>query len=125
MKTEILLALIMPLALCACSKTFPVSGHIQRSGEKFVGTATSVMAGKSSIMMTTDEGVKCSGEYDAPVVMGPTDGATGDGSFNCDDGRSGFFTFTGDTISGEGLGKMNNGDKFDFSYGQSRIVKVR
>lgn len=118
------------LALCtfalgACSKTFPVSGNIPNSKEKFIGTATSQMVGKSAIKITTDTGTKCSGEYIAPIVSSPDEGATGDGSFQCNDGRTGTFTFTGDTTSGEGFGNMDNGDKFNFTYGQSQIVKVR
>lgn len=116
---------IFSLCLTACSKTFPVSGNIPRTKEKFLGTATSQMVGKSAINITTDDGVKCSGEYIAPLVSSPDEGATGDGKFLCSDGRTGTFTFTGDTVSGEGFGNMDNGDKFDFTYGKSRIVKIR
>lgn len=118
-------AVLCCCALTACSKTFPVSGTMSRSGEQFLGTATSQMVGKSSLNITTDKGVKCTGQYDAPVVSGPTEGATADGTFQCDDGRTGTFTFSGDTISGEGFGKMSNGDKFTFSYGHARLVKIR
>lgn len=83
------------------------------------------MTGKSAIQMTTDKGVKCAGEYIAPVVFAPTEGSSGDGSFRCDDGRTGTFSFTGDTISGQGFGRMNNGDKFNFTYGNARLVKVQ
>ncbi len=122
---NIFLVMIVVSTLSACSKTFPVTGNIPRSGEKFLGTATSVMVGKSSIRMTTDTGTKCEGQYIAPVAMEPTEGGMGEGTFQCDDGRSGTFTFTGNTISGEGFGNMNNGDKFDFTYGHTRIVKIR
>ncbi len=125
MRKSALILIALPCLLCACSKTFPVRGTISKSGEKFLGTATSQMVGKSSINITTNKGTQCSGEYDAPIVMNPSEGSTGNGGFQCSDGRSGQFSFAGDIVSGDGFGTMNNGDKFDFYYGNVRTVQVR
>lgn len=114
------------LLVSGCSKTFPVTGVIERTGENFVGTATSVLGGTSHIEMTTEDGIKCSGEYVAPVVWSNTQGASFNGSVSCDDGRKGTFHGTGTTVNGQGFGKMTNGDKFKFTYGHtSAIYKER
>jgi len=122
---RILFTALSLVFLAGCSTTFPVSGKVTRTNERFIGTATSVLGGTSTLKMTTDNGVKCNGEYIAPVVWTMTQGATFDGTFTCDDGRSGTFTVTGTALRGEGFGKMNNGDKLVFTYGDSSIVKVR
>ena len=113
------------LGLGGCSTTFPVVGSIPSTKEKFIGTATSQLAGISSLIMRSDNGATCTGEYKAPVVWTMTEGATASGTFHCDDGRSGTFTFVGTAIQGEGFGNMNDGTKMEFTYGRSVTVRVR
>ncbi|MGE0252440.1 MAG: hypothetical protein AB7G80_06805 [Dongiaceae bacterium] len=125
-RIKIFIIVAVTAVLVGCSTTFPVTGSISRTGEKFIGTATSVLAGKSSIEMTTENGIKCSGEYEAPIVWSMTEGASFNGTVSCDDGRKGTFHGTGTSVNGQGFGKMTNGDKFQFVYGHtSRIYKER
>jgi len=114
---------IAALSLTACANTQPVSGKVTQTGEAFIGTATSVLSGPSTLSMTFDSGSKCTGQYQAPLVWTETQGASADGTFTCEDGRAGSFSFTGTMQKGQGFGRMTNGQKFTFVYGDTSFVK--
>ncbi len=106
--------LVVGLSGCA---TYPVTGTIGEN-ERFVGIAHSVVIGTSKVEITTEEEAHCIGTYSAPSGAG-----TSQGSFSCNDGRSGTFAVTGNTVSGGGFGKMNNGDKVKIYYGHVSNVQ--
>lgn len=118
--------LILPAILClsACT-TYPISGTIAKTGERFAGTTTPTY-GTSTLNITTDNGVSCTGSYIAPKTISRYDGITANGTIICDDNREGTFTLVGDGFDGEGFGKFSNGQKFDFTYGNvSRVKSVK
>ena len=109
----------MALSLSACTFTHPVKGVVEnKAHERFLGTATaSLLEDNASIDITTDTGATCSGVYPRPKSTGG--GVSASGKFTCSDGRVGHFTFSGTMHGGDGFGKLNNGQKFIFKYGDS------
>lgn len=116
LSTTSIAGLFGALLVSGCASSYPVTGTIG-ANERFVGTAHSVAVGESVVRFTTEEGTNCEGQYKASIVMSSKSGSTSQGTFSCDDGRSGTFAVTGNTHSGSGFGKMNNGQKMKIFYG--------
>lgn len=98
------------LLLTSCSLTLPVTGKIQSTSETFRGTATGYMDGGGVLTMTLESGVVCKGDFVYVTER------TGEGVFNCDDGRSGPFKFVSAGNRGTGSGNLK-GDIFTFTFG--------
>ncbi|SMF82113.1 hypothetical protein SAMN06265365_14230 [Tistlia consotensis] len=96
--------------LAACSLTLPVKGQLESGKETFTGTATGYMDRSGDLTVTTSSGTLCSGTF---VYTTPR---KGEGVFNCDDGRSGPFTFVSTGHRGTGTGHLGD-DKFTFTFG--------
>jgi hypothetical protein len=107
---NLMLASTIVIACVGCTMTLPVRGQIQNSAETFSGTATGHMDGGGSLQMVSSRGSVCKGNF---VYI---NGRQGEGVFNCDDGRSGPFTFVSTGAAGTGYGTLNN-ERFIFTFG--------
>jgi hypothetical protein len=103
-------ASLISLACTGCSMTLPVRGQVQNSPENFTGTATGHLNGGGNLQMVSSKGAVCKGNF---VYVNHRQG---EGVFNCDDGRSGPFTFVSTGTSGTGYGSLGN-DRFTFTFG--------
>ena len=122
-----ILAVISCIFLVACTyyQTVPVSGKIEKTNERFVGTATASSTGQGNLSITTDEGVTCQGNYNAPIYYSPMEGVSSRGSFTCSDGRTGNFAFSGSNHQGSGFGTLSDGHKLIFTYGSVVNMKMQ
>lgn len=96
--------------LGGCSVTLPVVGQVQDSDERFTGTATGGLDRSGALSIVSTRGTTCAGRF---VYVGPR---TGEGVFNCSDGRSGPFKFVSTGMRGTGHGDLG-GQKFTFTFG--------
>ena len=94
----------------ACSMTLPVTGSVQSTGETFSGTATGRLDGAGELTITSNRGAVCTGRF---VYVTSREGS---GTFNCNDGRSGPFTFVSTGRRGTGRGTLD-GQPFIFTFG--------
>ncbi len=107
---KIVSVLALLATLPACSLTLPVRGLVQDSDERFSGTATGYMDGSGNLKVASNKGASCGGDFVYVTSR------TGEGVFECTDGRSGPFRFvsTGNRGTGQGtLGKQT----FTFTFG--------
>jgi hypothetical protein len=95
----------------ACSLTLPVRGQVTNSAETFSGTATGHLSGGGNLEIVSSKGAVCKGNF---VYV---NGRQGEGVFNCDDGRSGPFSFVSTGTAGTGHGTLNQ-EKFIFTFGK-------
>jgi len=120
---------IMPVIICvcltACSHTVPVSGKVEKTNERFVGTATSYSSGQGSLFVTTDRGATCQSKFDIDLVSSVTEGVSSHGIITCSDGRTGTFAYSGTALQGNGFGTFSDGHKFIFTYGAAGNVKIQ
>ncbi len=122
MKNNLILVLMSLFSLAGCV-TYPIYGEVDGTEERFLGNATSNVDGGGTLSMMSSEGTNCKGSYSFPPSMN-WDGATsGKGTFACDDGRKGGFSFAGSMNGGQGFGKMADGRKLVFYFGD--IVHVK
>lgn len=110
MKKHNYFSFISILVLAGCSMTLPVNGQLQNTDENFSGTATGYIDGGGDIKIVSNKGAVCSGSF---VYI---NGRQGDGIFNCEDGRTGPFTFVSTGRRGTGHGTIG-GEKFTFTFG--------
>ena len=104
-------AFLTIIFVSGCSLTLPLSGAVQNSKEKFSGTATGYWDRSGDLKIITTTGAKCAGAFVYVTFR------TGEGVFNCDDGRTGPFTFV--STGRRGTGSGNLGDKnFTFIFGE-------
>jgi hypothetical protein len=103
-------ALLISFAVIGCSMTLPVRGQVQSTQETFNGTATGHMDGGGNLQMVSSKGAVCKGNF---VYVNHRQG---EGVFNCDDGRSGPFTFVSTGSAGTGYGTLDN-QRFIFTFG--------
>ena len=108
------------IALSACSMTLPVDGEFQDDTTRFLGEATGYMDGSGNLDITTPDGVKCSGTFQYANAR-----VTGQGGFNCTDGRTGDFFFTSNGTQGKGFGKTDRGELFRFTFGGPGYTAAR
>ncbi len=97
-------------ALTACTMTLPVRGQVQSTGETFEGSATGHMDGGGELTVTSAK-TTCRGMF---VYV---NGREGSGTFTCDDGRSGPFSFVSTGARGTGYGSLG-ADHMTFSFGR-------
>lgn len=103
--------------LAACSQSLPVSGSVQQTNERFVGTATGDIFGQGSLLITMDSAVSCTSQFTSKVAFAST-GISSQGIINCSDGRTGNFFYSGTVNNGNGFGTLSDGNKFTFTYGR-------
>jgi hypothetical protein len=101
---------VIAILCVGCSLTLPVRGQIQNSPETFRGTATGHLDGGGNLSMVSSKGAACKGNFVYVTSR------QGEGVFNCDDGRSGPFTFVSTGRSGTGYGTLGN-ERFTFTFG--------
>lgn len=103
-------AALFVIASAGCTLTLPVRGQVQNTQETFSGTATGHLDGEGNLNMVSSKGAVCKGNF---VYV---NGRQGEGVFNCDDGRSGPFTFVSTGTAGTGYGTLGN-ERFTFTFG--------
>jgi hypothetical protein len=98
------------IACTGCTMTLPVRGQVQTTQETFSGTATGHLDGGGNLTMVSSKGAVCKGNF---VYVNRRQG---EGVFNCDDGRSGPFTFVSTGTAGTGYGSLGS-ERFTFTFG--------
>ncbi len=102
--------LVSAAALGGCTMTLLVSGIVQNSDETFTGTATGGLDRAGTLSIVSSKGASCEGNFVYVTSR------TGEGVFNCSDGRSGPFRFVSTGIKGTGQGNLG-GEAFTFTFG--------
>ncbi len=104
--------LILPvlLLLAGCSMTLPVRGQVAQTGETFEGSATGRLDGGGDLVVTSSTGARCTGQFVYVTAR------RGEGTFTCDDGRIGPYTFVSTGTRGTGSGTLN-GQVMTFTFG--------
>ena len=98
------------LVVMGCSLTLPVQGQLADGSETFSGTATGYLDGGGDLTITSDKGTVCSGTFVYVTRR------NGEGVFNCQDGRSGPFSFVSTGRRGTGTGVIG-GEALTFTFG--------
>jgi hypothetical protein len=98
------------VTLSGCSLTLPVRGQVSESAETFTGTATGYSDGAGDLTITTSRGVACTGAF---VYVNRRQG---EGTFTCNDGRTGPFSFVSTGQRGTGTGSLG-GKPVTFTFG--------
>lgn len=119
MNKAILRVVSAAIVVSGCSQT-PVMSVNQRTGERFIGVATS---GSGEISITNSRGVNCIGIFNSQMVLTADSGFSRSGTLNCADGRAGTFTVAGTARGGQGIGVLGN-DEVRIFYGQFANVQV-
>jgi len=96
--------------LSACSLTLPVRGLVQNTDETFTGTTTGYMGGAGDLHIVSNRGAVCDGSFTFVTQR------SGEGVFQCSDGRSGPFQFVSTGTRGSGYGSLG-GHIFTFTFG--------
>ena len=107
---KILLSVTAAMLLTACSVTAPVRGSMEDGSETFAGTATGYADATGTMSISSNRGLSCVGS------LAYVNARQGTGTFNCSDGRSGPFQFTGNGQRGHGVGRLGN-QRFTFTFG--------
>ena len=102
---------VVALMLAGCTVRLPVTGQIDRTGERFTGTVLASPGRDGTLSVSNDAGLQCDGEY---VVISSREGR---GTLRCTDGRLGSYDFVAVGDRGTGHGKIR-GDDFTFSFGR-------
>ena len=103
--------LLMYLATPVYSISLPVEGSIKNSDETFTGTAEVHLTGGGTLVLETNRGVTCDGEFINETSQ------KGSGAVTCNDGRLGTFEFVATGLSGSGDGLIEK-DHFVFHIGK-------
>lgn len=99
------------MALSGCSLTLPVWGQVGDTGETFGGTATGYADGAGDLALVSNRGARCTGSF---VYVTRREG---EGTFNCEDGRTGPFRFVSTGQRGTGSGTLG-GQPVTFTFGR-------
>jgi hypothetical protein len=91
--------------------TLPVTGSTEDGGEYFHGSATGYLSGGGTITLVSNKGAKIKGTF---VYI---NSRQGEGTFRCEDGRTGPFTFVSTGTYGTGTGRIGN-QHFTFTFGE-------
>lgn len=97
----------LALGLTACAGQ--VSGVVSGTGETFTGTAVAGMGRGGTVKIVSNRGVTCQGDYLFAEER------SGQGIFQCSDGRSGPFSFVSTGMQGLGSGTLD-GRSFTFRF---------
>lgn len=123
MKQQFLL-IISLVSLAGCSTTYPLYMKNPESEEVFIGKATSLMSGQSSFRVSNPDGVVCTGQYKADVIVNAQEGTSNAGTLTCSDGRAGTWVVSGAGVSGgQGVGKLD-GKRIIIMYGNMARVSI-
>jgi hypothetical protein len=109
-RTRLILSFLALAMGTGCSVTLPVRGQVQANAENFTGTATGHLGGGGELKIVSSKGAVCQGNFVYVTHR------QGEGVFNCDDGRSGPFSFASTGRAGTGYGTLGS-DKFTFTFG--------
>lgn len=112
-------AMVLCGGLASCSET-PVISINERTGERFIGTATS---GSGNIVIMNSRGVTCTGTFNSQMVLTEDSGFSRNGRLTCDDGRSGTFVVAGTARGGQGVGQLGD-EEVRIFYGQVANIQV-
>jgi len=96
--------------MTGCSLTLPVTGATEDGAERFTGSATGYMDGSGTITLSSNRGTRIEGNF---VYLNRR---YGEGTFRCDDGRSGPFTFVSTGNRGTGTGRLGS-QLITFTFG--------
>jgi hypothetical protein len=107
---SVLISLVVCIAASGCSMTLPVRGIVQDSAERFTGTATGYMDSSGNLKIILTNGTSCNGDFVYVTRR------TGEGVFECSDGRSGPFRFVSTGRRGNGQGTLGK-QTFTFTFG--------
>lgn len=120
MKRFFPLAALAVLSACATTEArFDVEGRIGEDPAR--GYSAARFGGPGKFSVTTDTGLVCSGIYDSAtgrkVDIVPA---------TCADGRFGqlFITRAGDFESGTATGRLNDGTRAEFTFGNIQVYQV-
>jgi len=102
--------LLLALALAGCSVTLPVQGTMEDGGEVFSGTATGYGDGGGTLQIASNRGLSCTGNFVYVTRR------SGNGTFNCNNGMSGPFSFVSTGTRGTGTGRIGQRG-FTFTFG--------
>lgn len=109
MKKVIALVALMGQAT-GCAMTLPLKGQTENGDETFTGKATGYMDGGGTLQLTSSKGMTCNGNF---VYV---TNRNGEGTFTCNNGQSGSFTFVSTGTRGTGTGSIG-GRRFTFTFG--------
>jgi hypothetical protein len=115
MKSLIMVSIFFVLS--GCSMTLPVEGSLGESNERFLGEATGYMSGEGTLVVRTANGLECDGKFKYSKSW-----ASGNGNFNCSDGRTGEYIFTQSGNRGNGVGKLSDGEEIRFKFGSTSYI---
>ena len=110
-EARVISAIAAAVTLSSCSLTLPVQGQLEDGSETFAGEATGYLDRSGDLVITSNLGTRCSGDF----VY--TNNRRGEGVFICDDGRSGPFEFVSSGSRGSGTGRIGD-DRFTFTFGE-------
>jgi hypothetical protein len=104
--------IVLAFTIPARAISLPIKGEVQNSAETFTGKATAFLSGDGSLILATNTGVTCYGDF---VHVSSH---AGTGTVLCTDGRLGIFNFvTTGLFTGSGNGKIGLED-FIFHIGK-------
>lgn len=107
---QFLSATAICVLVSGCAMTLPLRGQTETGDETFTGSATGYTDGGGTLQLISNKGMKCSGNF---VYVSHRDG---EGTFTCNNGKSGSFSFVSTGTRGTGTGSIA-GRKFTFSFG--------
>lgn len=110
MNSRTILTCALCLVLSGCGMTLPLKGQTTSGDETFVGKATGYAGGGGTLELTSSKGRKCTGTFVYVTRR------NGEGTFVCQNGQSGSFTFVSTGIFGTGTGTIG-GTSFTFTFG--------
>ncbi|NKK80672.1 hypothetical protein [Rhizobium leguminosarum] len=108
---------LIPLALLAvllsgCTTVLPLEGRMESEDETFTGSAMRFADGVTNFHIWSSKGIDCQG-YSGRVTR-----RKGEGTFTCNGGQSGSFSFTRPSEREKGTGTGSIGDRrFTFTIG--------
>ncbi|MCI0748932.1 MAG: hypothetical protein L0Y32_00105 [Nevskiales bacterium] len=108
--------------VAGCSTTLAVEGDFDAKNDRFLGEATASLSGEGTLSVQSLSGARCTGAFKYAES-----GVSGNGTFNCEDGRRGTFLFTSSGLNGNGngFGKFTNGETFSFRFGSVAYIRER
>ncbi len=96
--------------LSGCGMTLPLKGQTISGDETFSGKATGYADGGGTLELVSSKGRKCTGNFVYVTRR------NGEGTFTCQNGQSGSFSFVSTGIRGTGTGNIG-GKSFTFTFG--------
>lgn len=101
---------LVAVMLSGCAMTLPLKGQTEAGDETFSGKATGYADGGGTLELTSNKGLKCSGDFVYVTRR------NGEGTFTCSNGQSGAFSFVSTGVRGTGTGSIG-ARRFTFTFG--------